>query len=67
MITDRKPTEIMEQCMPSVDEPVVCLNCRHEWIVVRPLGWQGKPKCPFCGQRDTELEREANLAPETQH
>ena len=33
-----------------------CLECRHEWVAVRPLGAESL-ECPACGSTDTDREQ----------
>jgi hypothetical protein len=34
---------------PHLSGPVRCLNCKHEWIAIAPMGTFAELECPECG------------------
>ena len=47
-MTNNKITDI-ESKMPHEISEVICINCKHRWIDVRPAGlWLMNLECPEC-------------------
>lgn len=47
-MTDNKIVDI-ESKMPHEVSELICINCKHRWIDVRPAGlWLKNLECPEC-------------------
>lgn len=68
MIGERNPLESIEDLLPWLNERVICLECRTQAVLVRPVGTDYRTaKCSVCGARNMELEAEAAWALVTIH
>lgn len=47
----------IEENMPHKTSEVICINCKHRWIAVRPCANKLKDlECPQCGKQGFVIE-----------